>query len=663
MRFIYIVLFLSITSPSLIAQIVNIPDANFKFTLVNNNVVDIDGDFIGDIDVDTNNDGEIQVTEAEAVLVLNLNGRLGGVSSIQGIESFVNVTWLDASNSGLLTLVDISQLVNLESLSIRSCELTNLDVTHNINLKYIDCGFNMLTSLNISQNILLEELRCYSMGFGTNVLDVSNNPYLHTLYLSALGLDAIDVSQNTNLEILDLWNNQVNSLDVSQNLKLVELQLEGNNLTSLDISQNTLLEELSVWSNEITSLDVSSNTNLIRLYAGYNNLTFLNVANGNNTNMISMFAQNNDNLTCIQVDDETVFYPACNYSGSTGWCREPFSAYRNICIPDTIPPIVVTQDVDATLDENGIVVILPLNVNNGSTDNVTWQANLVFSLNKDTFNCDDLGPNTVILTVTDQAGNSASENAIVSIIDDISPTVITQNIEAILNNNGEVSISASEVDNGSSDNCNIATMEIDITDFTCSNLGSNTVTLIITDAAGNSEQNTAVVNVLDNQPPNVITQNITRDLNGGTSVSIVPSEVDNGTTDNCNFTLSLDQTIFTSPGSYSITLFAEDNAGNMDSASAVVTIIDSTLGMSENPELYFSLSPNPTKGTFKLILKERMEVQQLRFVDINGRTIPINYIVEIDGSLSVDIGTLPPAIYFLLIETKKGVGKARVIVH
>lgn len=662
MRFIYIVLFLIIATPSLRAQIVNIPDANFKYILVNNNVVDIDGDFIGDIDVDTNNDGEIQVTEAEAVLIMNLNGQ-GGASSIEGIESFVNLTWLDVSNNGLLTFVDISQLVNLESLHIRSCELTNLDVTTNINLKYIDCGFNLLTNLDISQNIILEELRCYSMDFGTNTLDVSNNPNLHTLYLSVLGLDAIDVSQNPNLEILNLWNNQVTSIDVSQNPNLVELILEENNLSSLDVSQNLLLEKLSVWNNQITSLDVSSNTNLIRLLAGYNNLTSLNVANGNNTNMLQMFAQNNDNLTCIQVDDETVFYPSCNYSGSTGWCREAFSTYRNVCIPDTTPPVVVTQDVDATLDENGTATISPLNVNNGSTDNVTWQSNLIFSLNKDRFNCDDIGSNTVILTVTDQAGNSTSGNATVNINDEISPTVITQNLDVILNLNGEASVSASEIDNGSSDNCAIATMEIDIADFTCSNLGPNTVTLTITDVVGNSAQNTAVVNIIDNEAPNVFTQNIMRDLNGNPSVSILPSELDNGTTDNCNFTLSLDQDVFTTPGSYSITLFAEDSSENINSEIAIVTIIDSTLGMSDNQSLHFSLSPNPTNGTFVLGLKEKMSVQKLRFVDITGQILPINYFVEIDGSLSVDVGTLPPAIYFLLIETQEGISTARVVIQ
>ena len=55
------------------AQIVNIPDANFKNTLVNSNCVDINGDGNGDIDADSNNDGEIQQAEAEAVIGLNVS--------------------------------------------------------------------------------------------------------------------------------------------------------------------------------------------------------------------------------------------------------------------------------------------------------------------------------------------------------------------------------------------------------------------------------------------------------------------------------------------------------------------------------------------------------------------------------------------------------------
>jgi hypothetical protein len=72
------------------AQIVNIPAANFKDALVNQLVVDTNGDYEGDAVVDTNNDGEIQVSEAEVVLALLVDGR--SIVSMEGIQSFLGLT-------------------------------------------------------------------------------------------------------------------------------------------------------------------------------------------------------------------------------------------------------------------------------------------------------------------------------------------------------------------------------------------------------------------------------------------------------------------------------------------------------------------------------------------------------------------------------------------
>jgi hypothetical protein len=66
------------------AQTVDIPDANFKNALVNTPCVDTNNDGFGDADADTNNDGEIQFTEAEAILRLHTNDQ--NIVSMQGIQ-------------------------------------------------------------------------------------------------------------------------------------------------------------------------------------------------------------------------------------------------------------------------------------------------------------------------------------------------------------------------------------------------------------------------------------------------------------------------------------------------------------------------------------------------------------------------------------------------
>ncbi|MBI9035225.1 MAG: T9SS type A sorting domain-containing protein, partial [Bacteroidales bacterium] len=87
--------------------------------------------------------------------------------------------------------------------------------------------------------------------------------------------------------------------------------------------------------------------------------------------------------------------------------------------------------------------------------------------------------------------------------DNIDPIVLTQNITVQLDENGLASITTTDIDNGSSDNCTIATMSLDVTDFDCEDVGENTVTLTVTDVNGNSASATAVVTVEDNIAPTV----------------------------------------------------------------------------------------------------------------------------------------------------------------
>lgn len=178
------------------AQIVNIPDANFKNALIEEGV-------------DTNGDGEIQVSEAETVV--NLNVSFKGIQSMEGIQSFVNLEELYCNNNQLTSL-DISQNVNLQVLICADNQLSNLDVTQNINLKSLLCWDNPLGSIDVSQNLNLEGLLC------TNTQ-----------------LSDLDVSQNINLIGLDCSDNQLSTLDLTANINLLELYCRNKQLTSLFI--------------------------------------------------------------------------------------------------------------------------------------------------------------------------------------------------------------------------------------------------------------------------------------------------------------------------------------------------------------------------------------------------------------------------------------------
>jgi Leucine-rich repeat (LRR) protein len=132
----------------------------------------------------------------------------------------------------------------------------------------------------------------------------------------------------TALESLDCWSNQLTSLDISNNTALSYLDCWSNQLTSLDLSNNTALSYLDCGDNQLTSLDLSANTALRSLQCYSNQLTSLNVANGNNINFTTLRAQDNSNLTCIQVDDAA--YSNANWVGA-GFFFDAQTAFSEDC--------------------------------------------------------------------------------------------------------------------------------------------------------------------------------------------------------------------------------------------------------------------------------------------------------------------------------------------
>ena len=123
------------------AQNVNIPDAIFKAALVN------------DPSINTNRDGEIQITEA-AAYTSEINVRGMGIEDMTGIEAFTAIIGIDCSYNSLTSL-DVSANTNLDELSCNDNQLTSLDVSANTALFDLVCTSNQLTSLDLSENRIL----------------------------------------------------------------------------------------------------------------------------------------------------------------------------------------------------------------------------------------------------------------------------------------------------------------------------------------------------------------------------------------------------------------------------------------------------------------------------------------------------------------------------
>jgi len=277
------------------AQIVNIPDANFKAKLLqaspSNQIAstqtpDINANVTTFSKIDTNNDGEIQVSEALAIKWLDIYN--SSIADLTGIESFTNLIALYC-NSNQLTNLNVSGLTNLKRLNCEGNQLTSLNMTGLTNLQYLNCYYNQLTSLNVTGLTNLQTLDC-----GGNQLPSLNVSGLTNLQILSCGdnqLTSLNVSGLTNLVSLYCSSNQLPSLNVSGLTNLLYLICFYNQLLSLNVSGLTNLQSLDCSSNPLPSLNVSGLTNLQRLDCYNNQLTNLNVSGL--TNLQTLNCQDN----------------------------------------------------------------------------------------------------------------------------------------------------------------------------------------------------------------------------------------------------------------------------------------------------------------------------------------------------------------------------------
>jgi hypothetical protein len=99
-----------------------------------------------------------------------------------------------------------------------------------------------------------------------------------------------------------------------------------------------------------------------------------------------------------------------------------------------------------------------------------------------------------------------------------------------LNPQQQAVITAVSVDNGSYDNCQYVVLSVTPSVFSCASLGTNQVTLQVSDGTYSSTC-TAVVTVQDNLPPSVLCRNTTVQLdNTGQAVLAPPPSTTTPTT-------------------------------------------------------------------------------------------------------------------------------------
>ena len=354
------------------AQIVSIPDANFKAALI------ADG-------IDTSGDGEIQTAEAFVVNQLHVDN--ANISNLIGLSSFVNVTSLYCENNNI----------------------TFLDLSGNPNINYIKCSSNQLSFLNVSNNIGLTDLLCDDNNL--NGINVSNNPNLTDLWVFNNNLTSLDVSSCSSLRILTCSGNALTSLDVSINLALTNLNCSNNQINALNIVGLQNLVTLNCQNNLLANINFSGLSNIQSLNC-LNNVALTAIDLAGHTSLTSVLIGSNDplnpsiNFTTVDLSGTGITSPIISNSimGSINFtnCANliDLSLFTNV-----VPNVILTgcnavQTLDLRCIPNSLDVtnMLDLQFLNIAGSNTIPSLDLSNNINLYSLKCDEYNPETLDLS-------------------------------------------------------------------------------------------------------------------------------------------------------------------------------------------------------------------------------------------------------------------------
>jgi uncharacterized repeat protein (TIGR03803 family) len=202
------------------------------------------------------------------------------------------------------------------------------------------------------------------------------------------------------------------------------------------------------------------------------------------------------------------------------------SCEANVTVVDNSTPTVLCKNATVILDNSGNGTLTVAQVDNGSSDVHGIKS---MALSRTSFSCNDItsNPNKVTLTVTNNNNTVSTCVANVTVVDNTAPKSICRNATVVLTNSGNGTLSAAQINNGSSDACGIKSMALSRTSFSCSDIATNPnkVTLTVTDNNNNVSTCVANVNVISDNSSVEVIANTIQPVQLGNKVSITMEEI------------------------------------------------------------------------------------------------------------------------------------------
>ncbi len=267
------------------AQVITFGDVNFKNFLVAANYGNnyAFGQFGNSIKIDTNNDGEIQQSEANLVYKISTlyYGYRSHIQSLQGIQSLNNLENIYMYGTSLNT-IDVSNMPHLSSISLTyNAQLTSMNINGCSSLNRLLSEHNNILNYNL-QNSTLQHININNQNSSQPLssVNVNNCPNLEFLELHNTNIQSFDFSNMTSLKTINLYASPLtNNVNVTGCINLEHIYIDSfSSLNSLQISNLQNLNTIYLLETAISSLSIINCPNIDNFHIGANNLNNIDLS-------------------------------------------------------------------------------------------------------------------------------------------------------------------------------------------------------------------------------------------------------------------------------------------------------------------------------------------------------------------------------------------------
>jgi surface protein len=365
----------------------------------------------------------------------NLNGNATDIPDLSSVTDMSNMFFYASSFNQDIGGWNVSNVTNMSSMfnnaSAFNQDIGNWNVSNVTNMSYmflVASSFNQdIGGWNVSNVTRMDWMFYDASSFNQDIRNwnVSNVTNMYTMFYNASAFNqdigVWDVSNVTNMQFMfnnaSSFNQDIGVWDVSN---VTDMSSMFNNASSFN-------QDIGVW-------DVSNVTDMQFMFrnASSFNQDIGGWAVSNVTNMTGMF----DSVTLSTANYDALLngwnslalQNGVTFSGGNSqYCNGQAARVNMIntfswTISDgglSSPPVAVCMDIIVQLDATGSVTITGNDIDNGSSFGCSGLATL--SISQNTFDCSNIGANTVTLTVTDVNGNTSTCTATVTVEDNVAP--------------------------------------------------------------------------------------------------------------------------------------------------------------------------------------------------------------------------------------------------